>query len=1176
MSDRGILRAGALMTTSAGLVGAASYAGTLLMAHLLPVGQFIDYSAAQALLTTVGVVASALVPLPLARAVRAFAPGSAGRRDSAGFALVVALLGGVVAATALTAIGLFLDTPGVAVAMGLAAFAVFAISPTWGWLQGESRFARYAVASVAEVLLRLVVAVGAVGLGFGAAGAVGGFAAGTLVVVWVGVTALRHDLGLRPGLLRDRDRWRETGVIAAAQCALSALVGVDLVFVALVDGRSPAGAAYQAVATMAKGPVYVAASAALVSFPLLRNASADRAPALVGAVVRSFARLALPVATVVATLPAHLVLGVLPDSYAGAIPLLPWLAVAGLGFGAIGVPTMVLLGVGAHRRCGLGLLGCAVVVPTALVTGWSAAGVPGLACGAAVGTVLAALLPTALAWRHVPRSVRRAALRVPALVGPLVGALLLTRSSPVLWGCVVVVTVLVVLRPNRRPGRTPGETLDLLHLGFEDPAMPGAGGGALRTHEIDKRLVAAGHRVTVLVTRFPGCRDRVEDGVRYRHVGIGSGRTLVGRVAGYAAVLPFAARRHPADLVVEDFFAPISTMAAPLWTGRRTVGVVQWLNARDKARQYHLPFHLVERFGVRRHRRVVAVSRGVAGQLTALHPGLDVEVIGNGVDPLAFEATPGSGDDVVFVGRLESAQKGLDLLLHAWALACPRITGTLVIAGTGPDERELRALAAELGVADRVRFAGWVSGRAKFALLAGARVAVVPSRFETFGIVAVEALATGTPVLAFDIPCLREVVPAHSGERVPPFDVARYAEALVRLHRVPKTADRVRQARRFAGEHDWDVLARRQADFYLRCVHGDPVRDPAAVVRAQLTDLGRAPGTRPRLLVFGNVGNGNTGDESLLAATLAALDPDAEVTVLSRDPGRVTALHGVPACPMTPRHALRAVRGATGLVVVGGGMFGPGLPPLVQALPHLVAAARHTGRAVAYVGIGVYDGMPAHVLGRLRRAAARGTMTVRDRLSLRTLDLPVDVPCVGDLAWLVPTASPDLARQALRRAGADPTRPLLLLAPKAADEARTLRSVEAFATAARWWTARGGAVVALALSDRADHGRPPEHTDAALAEAVATAAGVPVPVVGPNLPPGLAKAVVARADAVLGLRFHALVFALAAGTPCAGFPWEPKTRALAEEHRLPTPTDDRGLTRWLDSVTTPTLLPTRR
>ena len=324
----------------------------------------------------------------------------------------------------------------------------------------------------------------------------------------------------------------------------------------------------------------------------------------------------------------------------------------------------------------------------------------------------------------------------------------------------------------------------------------------------------------MLVQRFPGCAERVQDGVRYVHVGVGSGRTRLTRVLGYMLMLPLEVRRRPADVVVEDFFAPVSSMAAPLWTGRPTVAMVQWLNAREKAAQYKVPVHLVERFGIRRHRRAVAVSEGISERLRAVNPRLTVDVVGNGVPAEAFDAARSPGDDVVFVGRLEIAQKGLDLLLAAWARACERVPGTLVIAGTGPDEQALRALADALGVADRVRFVGWVAGAAKFALLGSARAVAVPSRFETFGIVALEAAATGAPVVAFDIDCLREVVPDACGRRVPPFDVDAYADALVATHVDPAFVSDTDARLAFARGFDWDAAAAAQEQVYRAVAHG--------------------------------------------------------------------------------------------------------------------------------------------------------------------------------------------------------------------------------------------------------------------------------------------------------------------------------------------------------------------
>lgn len=359
--------------------------------------------------------------------------------------------------------------------------------------------------------------------------------------------------------------------------------------------------------------------------------------------------------------------------------------------------------------------------------------------------------------------------------------------------------------------------LRVLHLGFEDPLMPGAGGGSVRTHQINRRLAADGFCVTVLTTTYPGAEERVQDGVRYVPVGVGQGRNRLTRLLGYVARLPFEARRRRAetDLVVEDFFAPFSTMAAPLWTARPTIGMVQWLHAGDKARQYGVPMHWLERFGVRRHSRMIAVSQGTADKLLRLNPAADVEVIGNGIDHEALEGELLLGDDVLYVGRLELQSKGLDLLLTAWAAAVPQLGAKLVIAGTGPDQERIQRLIDSLGVSGSVELVGWVAGAAKRDLVRSSRLVVVPSRHETFGLVAVEALAGGTPVVIFDIPSLREVVPEGCGWTVEPFDTKALAAELVR--RYPDEAALLaagRQGRAFARHFDWDVQAERQAALY--------------------------------------------------------------------------------------------------------------------------------------------------------------------------------------------------------------------------------------------------------------------------------------------------------------------------------------------------------------------------
>jgi glycosyltransferase involved in cell wall biosynthesis len=191
-----------------------------------------------------------------------------------------------------------------------------------------------------------------------------------------------------------------------------------------------------------------------------------------------------------------------------------------------------------------------------------------------------------------------------------------------------------------------------------------------------------------------------------------------------------------------------------------------------------------------------------------------VDVIPNGVEAEAFAVPAGGGEDIVFLGRLEQEQKGLDLLLDAYAQAGGQVGGQLLIAGDGPDRRKLERRAARLGITDRVRFLGRVGGAAKYELLAGARLVVMPSRFETFGIVAIEALACGTPVLAFRIPCLQAVLPADCGRMVAAHSIPDYARAMVQMYHSADLAAMGAAGRRFARRFDWEHIAVQQEDAY--------------------------------------------------------------------------------------------------------------------------------------------------------------------------------------------------------------------------------------------------------------------------------------------------------------------------------------------------------------------------
>jgi glycogen(starch) synthase len=151
-----------------------------------------------------------------------------------------------------------------------------------------------------------------------------------------------------------------------------------------------------------------------------------------------------------------------------------------------------------------------------------------------------------------------------------------------------------------------------------------------------------------------------------------------------------------------------------------------------------------------------AISSAVADQI-----GVHSFVIGNPYDDATFRLLPNVARDktLIFVGRLVS-DKGVDLLLRALKLMQnENLFPDLTIVGSGPEEQNLRQLAAELALDRQVAFAGQKSGAALAEILNRHRIQVVPSRWpEPFGIVALEGIACGCVVIGSEQGGLKEAI----------------------------------------------------------------------------------------------------------------------------------------------------------------------------------------------------------------------------------------------------------------------------------------------------------------------------------------------------------------------------------------------------------------------------------
>ena len=140
----------------------------------------------------------------------------------------------------------------------------------------------------------------------------------------------------------------------------------------------------------------------------------------------------------------------------------------------------------------------------------------------------------------------------------------------------------------------------------------------------------------------------------------------------------------------------------------------------------------------------------------------------------------------------------------------------LVVAGRGPEGPALQALTARLGLSRQVHFVGQTAGQQKLWLLQNGLCMIVPSRtWEAFGVVVVESLAAGRPVIASQLPGLADLIqPGQTGLLVPP-ESPQDSPTRSGKSPDPQRADAWGQAaRRFVQPFDWRNIARRHLDLF--------------------------------------------------------------------------------------------------------------------------------------------------------------------------------------------------------------------------------------------------------------------------------------------------------------------------------------------------------------------------
>ncbi|TDC40461.1 glycosyltransferase family 1 protein [Micromonospora sp. 15K316] len=383
-------------------------------------------------------------------------------------------------------------------------------------------------------------------------------------------------------------------------------------------------------------------------------------------------------------------------------------------------------------------------------------------------------------------------------------------------------------------------------LSWEYPPVL-VGGLGRHVHALSVALAAARHDVTVVTRHADGAPlEEYADGVRIIRAAEDpvtfplATNSLLAWTMAFNHTLTRAALRateagtydvihahdwlvaHTAVTLAEHLALPLVTTIHATEAGRHQGWLPEEMNR---------TIHGVEHWLSNSSTRVIACSGYMRDQVATLFevPTGQIDVVPNGVDDRAWRARPravasararfaADGPLVGYAGRLVY-EKGVQHLVHAVPRLRERHPGLrVVIAGDGPYRHELEEETRRLALGSTVRFTGFLDTTQLPAMLGATDATVVPSLYEPFGMVALEAAAAGAPLAVAATGGLAEIVePGVTGVTFPHSDPEALAGAVDRLVGDEVFARRVaREARSMVGRrYSWAAIADRTASSYL-------------------------------------------------------------------------------------------------------------------------------------------------------------------------------------------------------------------------------------------------------------------------------------------------------------------------------------------------------------------------
>ncbi len=296
--------------------------------------------------------------------------------------------------------------------------------------------------------------------------------------------------------------------------------------------------------------------------------------------------------------------------------------------------------------------------------------------------------------------------------------------------------------------------MKILQLIYESYGSPfGFGGAGVRAYEIYKRLKDR-HDITLLCMKYPGALDKDIEGLRHIFVGTES-KSLTKTVAAYTLKADHYVRRHGNnfDIIIENFL-PATPFFSRFLTKTPVILQIQGIMGLHSLKKYNLlyglPMYIMEKVYPLLYKRFIFVTDVNIDRLSKR--ALRFDVITNGIDEGLLHANKEDGDYILFLSRIDTYTKGLDILIKAFIMLSDKFNDIrLILAGYEFNKASELIERLPERLRYKVRYAGFVSGKEKIDLLSKAKIFVLPSRHEANPVSIIEALACGCAVLVSDI-----------------------------------------------------------------------------------------------------------------------------------------------------------------------------------------------------------------------------------------------------------------------------------------------------------------------------------------------------------------------------------------------------------------------------------------